>query len=48
MSNLFQALVSSCLLLGLVATANAEPTASAAGLKRVDQGLSANRIWDHI
>ncbi len=48
MTNLLQALVSSCLVLGLVATANAEPTFSAAGLERVDRGLSANRIWDHI
>ncbi len=41
MSNLFQALVSSSLVLGFFATANAEPTSSAEGLERVIQKLVA-------
>lgn len=41
MSNLFQALASSCLVLGLFATANAESSSSAAGLECVVQKLVA-------
>ena len=41
MSNLLQALVSSCLVLGLFSTANAQSSSSAVGLERVVQELVA-------
>jgi hypothetical protein len=40
MNNLFQALISSCLVLGFFTTANAEPTSSAERQKKSNFQLS--------